>query len=137
MSVGLDTSVALRLLTGTPAGEAEEARVLVATAREPVVISDLVVSELYFALRHHYAVSHGDAVRTMRALLDDARIRSSGVARTVLMAEAASHATLKTGLMDRMILADYQRDGVELVTFDRNLARLPGARRAGTPIFHP
>ena len=46
MSVGLDTSVALRLLTGTPADQAERARELVASAPEPVVISDLVVSAL-------------------------------------------------------------------------------------------
>ena len=130
MSLGLDTSVALRLLTGTPAEQAEHARVLVATSPEPVVISDLVVSEVYFALRHHYAVSHRDAVRAMRALLDDARVRSSGVARAVLAVDASSPRLLKTGLMDRLILADYYREGAELVTFDQELARLPGARSA-------
>ncbi len=130
MTVGLDTSVALRLLTGTPADQAEQARVLVAASSEPVVISDLVVSEVYFALRHHYAVSHRDAVRAMGALLDDARVRSSGVGRAVLAADASSQQQPKTGLMDRLILADYVRDGVGLVTFNPALARLPGARNA-------
>lgn len=130
MSIGLDTSVALRLLTGTPADQAERARALVARASEPVVISDLVVSEVYFALRHHYRVSHGDTVRALRALLDDARVRSTGVARAVLAADSASRASLKTGLMDKLILADYARDAIELVTFDRDLARVPGARDA-------
>ena len=130
MSIGLDTSVALRLLTGTPADQAERARALVARASEPVVISDLVVSEVYFALRHHYRVSHGDTVRALRALLDDARVRSTGVARAVLAADSASRASVKTGLMDKLILADYARDAIELVTFDRDLARVPGARDA-------
>lgn len=130
MSVGLDTSVALRLLTGTPADQAERARELVASAPEPVVISDLVVSELYFALRHHYRVSHGDTVRAMRALLNDTRVRSTGVARAVMAADSASRASEKPGLMDRLILADYVREGLDLVTFDRDLARLPGARDA-------
>jgi len=130
MSIGLDTSVALRLLTGTPADQAERARALVARASEPVVISDLVVSEVYFALRHHYRVSHGDTVRALRALLDDARVRSTGVARAVLAADSASRASVKTGPMDKLILADYARDAIELVTFDRDLARVPGARDA-------
>lgn len=132
MSIGLDTSVVLRLLTGMPAEQAEQARLLVASAREPVVISDLVVSEVYFALRHHYAVSHRDAVRALRAVLDDARVRAAGVARTVLAAEAEQSSPPKVGLMDRLILAESARDGIELATFDRALARLPGARAAGS-----
>ena len=130
MTVGLDTSVALRLVTGTPADQAERARILVATSREPVAVSDLVVSELYFALRHHYAVPHAETVSVMRKFLGDPRIRCSGVARNVLVADDGSRTSRKTGLMDRWILADYARDGVELRTFDRELARLPGARHA-------
>ena len=130
MSFGLDTSVVLRLLTGTPADQAEQARLLLATASEPVVVSDLVVSEAYFALRHHYAVSHRDAVRAVLALLDDVRVYRPGVARAVLAADAASLRTPKSGLMDRLILAEYARDGIELATFDRALALLPGARSA-------
>lgn len=130
MSFALDTSVVLRLLTGTPADQAEQARLLVATASEPVVVSDLVVSEAYFALRHHYAVSHRDAVRAVLALLDDVRVYRPGVARAVLAADAASLRTPKSGLMDRLILAEYARDGIELATFDRALAQLPGARSA-------
>lgn len=132
MSLGLDTSVVLRLLTGVPADQAEAARRLVAATREPVVISDLVVSEAYFALRHHYAVSHRNAVRALGAMLEDARVRAVGVARAVLAAEAKQRSTPKVGLMDRLILAEYAREGIELATFDQTLARLPGARSAAS-----
>ena len=129
MSIGLDTSVALRLLTGAPPDQAESARLLVASAAEPVSISDLVVCELYFALRHHYVVSHGDAVRAITALLSDPRIRASGIALTVLnLAPTTSTSKTRPGLIDRLIHADYVRDHLELVTFDRDLARLPNVR---------
>lgn len=129
MSVGLDTSIALRLLTGSPSEQAESARAFVAAEEEPVTISDLVVSELYFALRHHYAVSHAESVRAIHALLSDPRVRGSGVARAVFT-EALSRGSSKSrpGLIDSLIHADYARDGLELVTFDRDLARLPNAR---------
>jgi predicted nucleic acid-binding protein len=134
MSIGLDTSVVLRLLTGTPADQAEQARRLVASAHEPVVISDLVVSEVYFALRHHYGIPHRDTVRVLRAVLDDQQVRCSGLAHLVLAAEAAQPSPPKAGLMDRLILAEYARDGIQLATFDRALARRPGARSvASTP----
>ena len=132
MSLGLDTSVTLRLLTGQPPSQAEAARALVASAAAPVAISDLVVAETYFALRHHYAVPHAEAVRALHALLSDDRIRSSGIARAVLAGAVAQGASKsQPGLLDRFIHADYARDDLQLVTFDRELARLGGARRLG------
>ena len=131
MSVGLDTSVALRLLTGAPPDQAERARELVARSPSPVTISDLVVAETYFALRHHYAVPHTDAVRAIGALLADARVHGSGTAVPVLAAAAAGGAKLRPGLVDRLIHADYRRDALDVVTFDRDLGRLPGTRVLG------
>jgi predicted nucleic acid-binding protein len=128
-TIEFDTSVALRLLTGTPADQAESARALVANAAEPVSISDRVVSDVYVARRHHYAVAHVDAVRALMALLGDRQMHGTGVALAVLNADAAAPTSRKVGMMDRLIHADYARDDVELLTFDRALARLPGTRR--------
>ncbi|MHB1862240.1 MAG: PIN domain-containing protein [Gemmatimonadaceae bacterium] len=128
MTVGLDTSVALRLLIGEPAEQAEAARRLVATAPN-ATISDLVVGETYFALRHHYGVPHAESLRQLTALVDDARIFPTGTARAVL-AEAIAAGSSRTapGLMDRLIRADYAKDDCEVTTFDRDFARLPGVR---------
>ena len=65
MSIGLDTSVVLRLLTGVPLGQAEAARRMLAASRDTIFVSDLVVSESYFALRHHYEVPHANAARAL------------------------------------------------------------------------
>jgi len=81
MSIGLDTSVVLRLLTGAPAKQAEAARALLAASRDSVCISDLVVGESYFVLRHHYAVLLIDATQALAALLDDPRVQCTGVSR--------------------------------------------------------
>lgn len=122
-TLGLDTSVVLRLLVGVPAGEAAAARRLVDTATAPLVVSDLVVAESYFALRHHYAVPHRAAIAALGTLLADTRLRASGVARAIL-----AHATSEApGLMDRLIHADYRHEGASLATFDRDAAKLNDA----------
>ncbi len=132
MSVGLDSSVVLRLLIGEPAEQAERARVLLQTAVESIGISDLVVGETYFALRHHYSVPHVEAIRALLALLQDPKVLALGVARRVLADPAALRVGKHTvGLMDRLILADYKREGLELLTFDRALSGLDGARDPG------
>ena len=133
MSVGLDTSVVLRLLTGTPPEQAASAGALVAEADTPVSISDLVIAETYFALRHHYAVPHGSAVRAMAELLADPRIGTPGIGRAVLLETTArGSARTKPGVIDLLIHADYARDGLDLVTFDRELGRVPGVRVLST-----
>ena len=127
MTPGLDTSVVIRLLVGEPAHQAAVARrALEGQPRGSVAVSDLVVGESYFALRHHYGVPHGRAVAALAALLADARIRSPGVARQVLA--KMSDRDSGPGLMDRLIHAGYQQDDVALLTFDRIAARLPGAQ---------
>ena len=132
MSDGLDTSVVLRLLIGTPPDAAEVARAFVAGATTSVFVSDLVVSETYYALKHHYKIPHAEAVSALNALLADARVQSSGVAKSVLAAMSSRTETRSTpGLLDRLIHADYARDDVRLSTFDRELSRLAGANLLG------
>ena len=50
------------------------------------------------------------------------------MARAVFADDAAAGAKQKTGMMDRLIHADYQREGMALATFDRELALLPASR---------
>lgn len=54
MTIGLDTSVVVRLLIGEPVEQAAAARRLLdEQPRGSCAISDMVVGEAYFALRHH------------------------------------------------------------------------------------
>jgi predicted nucleic acid-binding protein len=130
--IGLDTSVVVRLLIGEPAVQARAARRLMAERRragEAAAVSDLVVGEAYFALRHHYEVPHAQAVDALRSLLNDPGVVALGAAREVL---ASGHDVRQVpGFMDRLIHADYARAPAALVTFDRAASRLSGTELVG------
>ena len=84
--------------------------------------SDLVISETYFVLRHHYEVPHAKAVSALRHLLADPRLHATGVAPDVL--RRMTGADVAPGLMDRLIHGDYHSGGATLLTFDKDAARL-------------
>jgi len=129
MTIGLDTSVVLRLLVGEPASQAERAWQSILDARaagDRVVVSDLVVSETYFALQHHYGVPKQLALQHLQALLDSGDISASGCAAGVL--KTPGLATAKPGFVDRMIHADYLRDAGRVLTFEKAAGKLPRAR---------
>ena len=129
MSFALDTTVVVRVLTGTPTELAALARRTIGAASVPVTISDLVVSEAYFTLRHHYKVTQVDALESLHAMLSDPTIRALGQAPAVI-SEMLGSATgvRKPGLMDRLIEAEYRDAGFDVLTFDRDMSRLPAAR---------
>lgn len=125
MRVGLDTSVVLRLLVGEPPSQAERAwqSILDANAAgDQAVISDLVVSETYFALQHHYGVPKQLALQQIQALFDSGDISPSGCAADVL--KTPGLATAKPGFVDRMIHADYLRDAGRVLSFEKAASKL-------------
>ena len=117
----MDTSVVLRLLTGEPAVQARAAlgwlREVKASGNTPV-ISDLVVSEVYFALQHHFGVSKAEALRHLALFLASGDVSADGVAAMVLATPGL--ATAKPGFVDRMIHKQYLHGGADgMVTFER------------------
>ena len=129
MRVGLDTSVILRLLTGEPAAQARSAwQAIVETqsAGGKAVVSDMVVSEAYFALQHHYAVPKGEALAQLRALFVSGDLVAAGCAAAVLATPGLAGA--KPGFVDRMIHAEYVRDFDRMLTFEKAARKLPRTR---------
>ena len=127
-SIGIDTSVLVRLITGEPpdlyAYCLERLGELVADGVE-VFASNQVIGEAYVAIQQHYGITKEDA----RAGLLDAL--TSGIVaplngRAVL---EALDAAAGPGLFDRLIANDYARAGLETLTLDRSMASLPNARR--------
>jgi predicted nucleic acid-binding protein len=127
--LGLDTSVLIRLLVGLPAPQASTALTYVKEVRlagRRVVVSDLVVSEAYFALHFHYGVPKTEAVAALRELLGSGLIEpADGPAVIEVLAEAA-RSSAKPGFVDRLIHAQYERLPADMATFERAAARLPG-----------
>lgn len=127
MSLGLDTSVVLRLLTGEPADHAQAAvdrLERAARAGESVLVSNLVVLESYHALQHHFGMPRNDASALLVSFLSSPVARPES-ADTLLALRAGGGA----GAMDRLILRDYAAKGAHTLTFDAKLSRLPGAER--------
>ena len=110
--VGLDTSVVVRLLVGSPADLAQAALDFVRQSRidgVKVVVSDLVVREAYFALHAHYDfVEPADGPGILTVLT--AAVRSSA----------------RPGFVDRLIHDQYRRASARRATFEHAAGRLAG-----------
>jgi predicted nucleic acid-binding protein len=132
VNAGLDTSVVLRLLLGEPAEQAAAAWRLITSAESErrVEVSDLVVGETYFALRHHYGVPDEEVLRTLQDFLQDHRIASTEAALEAISTARAARGG--AGFMDRLIHAVYAHDDARLVTFDLAASKLPGAMLIAT-----
>ena len=125
-SLALDTSVIVRLLTQEPqalfqtAAQFLEAQI---TAGVPVLISDLVLAEAYFALQTFYHFPKADALRTIAALAQTNGLSVSLSALAVL--SLPNLPTAKPGFVDRLIHSQSLTGGHTLVTFEKAGKKLP------------
>ncbi|MCK5783575.1 MAG: PIN domain-containing protein [Desulfobacterales bacterium] len=123
-SVGLDTCVVLRLLVGEPAEQADIALEYIKKCyfnNMAVFVSDIVAAEVYHAICYHYEVPRKDAVKILLDFLSSPMITPTGYALTVLSEYRGSGA----GLIDRLIRIDLLDHAHEIVTFDKDFAKLP------------
>src|SRR5262249_46484033 len=124
VAIGLDTSVVLRLLLGEPRRQMEAARRRIEKALrsgEPVVVSDLVLAEVFHALRHHYGVPEAQALIQLRALIESRLVQLDPVDALPALDPRAG-----TGVVDRLIVARHRALGAITATFDRRQAGLEG-----------
>lgn len=127
---GIDTSVLVRLLTGEPEKDYLKTidaleNLIAGDASSRVVASNQVIGEAYIAVQHHYGVPK-QAARS--ALLE---VFASGLVSPLNGASVLKAIATRTGcgLLDRLIVDDYQREGVVTVTNDRKMAALEEVRR--------
>jgi predicted nucleic acid-binding protein len=121
MTIGLDTSVVLRLLVGKPENQwlrAIEFLETLARQGERPVVSDLVAAETYFALQHHYGVPKKEALQALHDMFAEGEIGASGAAADVL--DMARLATAKPGFVDRLIHRAYTQGGGAMATFEQS-----------------
>jgi predicted nucleic acid-binding protein len=127
--IGLDTSVLIRLLIGLPPEQATTAVDFVKKARiagRQVVVSDLVISEAYFALQSHYEVPKSEAIAALRELLRSRLVEPADGPAVVEMLEESARSSSKPGFVDRLIHAQYERLPATMATFERAAGRLAG-----------
>lgn len=124
--VGFDTSIVLRLLIGEPAAQATKAVAMLDELRasgKKGVVSDLVVTEAYFALQYHYEVPKQLALDKLREFLESPEVETTGQALSILAQPNLSKA--KPGFVDRLIHAQYLQTASGMMTFEKAAAKLP------------
>ena len=129
MKIGLDTSVVVRLLTGEPDAQARCALKEVdqlTKSGASLVVSDLVIAEVYFALQHHYDTPKQEALRSIEQFLSKSGVKALGAAATVL--GFPNLATAEPGFVDRLIHAEYMQSAKQILTFEKTGGRLTGVR---------
>ena len=125
MTVGLDTSVVLRLLVGRPAEQTASAVVFLNDLHrrgDMAVVTDLVMAEAYFALHYHYGISKCDALAALRQMISGGEITATEQAAKIL--EMPGLASAKPGFVDRLIHAAYTEDGGGMATFEKAGSKL-------------
>lgn len=126
MNVGLDTSVVMRLLIGRPPAQTAAALAFLDDLQrrgDHAVVSDLVISEAYFALQFHFKVSKAEALSALASLLSTGEISASGQAGKVLTQPGL--ATAKPGFVDRLIHASYFAAASTMASFEKSAGKLP------------
>lgn len=125
MTIGLDTSVLVRLLIGEPTALATKAQERLQKAhrvRQAVIVSDLVIAEAYHALKHHYDLEPSAIRQALLAMLTSGMVQPEPGSAVLSVLQEKKPG--KAGFVDRLILAHYEIDGVTTQTLDKAQAKI-------------
>lgn len=120
MTLGLDTSILVRLLVGEPATLATKAQERLLEAhrvRQAVIVSDLVIAEAYHALKHHYDLEPSAIRQALLAMLTSGMVQPEAGSAVLSVLQAKKPG--KAGFVDRLIQAHYEVDSVTTLTLDK------------------
>ena len=123
--IGVDTSVLVRYLVGTPPAQARRAAALIDDATLEVGISPVALAECAHVLRTQYEVDGPAIIEALIGLVQRENVRLLGI-RTQPVVEALVRARSMPGrpIPDALIVAaSVATDAIPLVTFDRQQAR--------------
>ena len=125
MIYGLDTSAAVRIITGEPAALAAEVQNRIINLRDEgnaFLISALAASEIYFALQQHYRKTKEEAILSMRALANEEGFTFAPEAKAALDTPEVWKAN--PGFVDRMISCEYAVKGYVTLSCEKSFRRL-------------
>lgn len=95
-------------------------------ADHAVRVCDLVASETYFALQHHFRMPKAEALEVLSKFFQTSRIKATGAAAEILA--TPNFASAQPEFVDRMIYAEYVRITDVMLTFEKAARKLPKAR---------
>jgi predicted nucleic acid-binding protein len=130
--IGVDTSVLVRYLVGTPPAQARRASALI-DSDEEIGVSSVALAECGHVLRTQYGVAESDTLDALIGLVQRENIRILGH-RTTVVLETLVRARQLPGrpIPDALIVAaSVEADALPLATFDRD------QHRYGVPVREP
>ena len=125
MTFGLDTSVVLRLLTGQPAALAAKALARYQdgiAAGDDFSVSDLVASESYYAIQHHYGKTKEEALEALKNFSSGEGISFSQNFLSAINTPNVHRAS--PGFVDRMLAAEYGAKGQITLSCEKSFRRM-------------
>jgi predicted nucleic acid-binding protein len=122
--IGLDTSVVVRYLVGTPAAQARRAAALV-DGPEELGVSPVALAECAHVLRTQYGVAADAILESLIALVQRENVRVLGLRTDVLLGVLVRARQLPgRPIPDALIVAaSLGADALPLATFDRDQRR--------------
>jgi predicted nucleic acid-binding protein len=122
--IGVDASVLVRYLVGTPAAQARKAAALVDGADE-IGVSPVAIAECAHVLRTQYGIQRGDILESLIALIQRENLRVLGLRTDVLLGVLVRARNLPgRPIPDALIVAaSLAADALPLATFDRDQRR--------------
>jgi predicted nucleic acid-binding protein len=131
--IGLDTSVIVRYLVGTPTAQAKRAARLIDDDESEYGVSPVALAECAHVLRTQYGVDQGDIIDGLIGFIQRENIRVPGLRTDVLVGMLVRARDLPgRPIPDAMIVAaSLAGDALPLATFDRD------QRRYGIAIREP
>ena len=126
MRYALDTSVLVRILTGLPQPLAANVAMALEKKRragDSFVVSNLVLSEAYYAVQHHYGVDKAAALEALRVLSLQRGFEFSDEAKRALALPNIAKAS--PGFVDRLIHGEQVARGVKVISCEKDFRKLP------------
>ena len=125
MTYGLDTSVIVRILTNDPpelSGAVAERIEEMRENGDDFFVSDLAVSETYFALQQHYRQTKEAAILALKALSAEPGFALSTEATAALSTPGVWKAN--PGFIDRVLVSEYAAKGFVTLSCEKSFRRL-------------
>lgn len=123
--IGIDTSVVVRYLVGTPTDQATRAAALIDDVDQEIGVSMVALAECAHVLRTQYEIDPQDIIDSLVGLIQRENVRVLGI-RADILVEMLVRARALPGrpIADALIVAaSVAADAVPLATFDRGQAR--------------
>jgi predicted nucleic acid-binding protein len=123
--IGVDTSVLVRYLVGTPARQARRAAALIDDDTTEIGVSTVALAECAHVLRTQYGVAPVDILDSLIGLIQRENVHVLGMRADILVGMLARARSMPgRPIPDAMIVAaSVAADALPLATFDRDQAR--------------